>query len=130
MLQNWLAVRQLNNPRFLNRLLGRGSWDGYGYAHWGINELGMVGMFNHSGLTVIRFPHWALFLLAFAFAVTPWLYGRYSLRTLLIAVTIVADIFGLLSLYAPTRQFQFHRLMGQCNYSAFRSRPTPLSHPR
>jgi hypothetical protein len=76
-----------------------------GHAHWDINELGMVGMFNRikGGLPVIRFPHWALFLLAFAIAVAPWLHGRFGLRTLIIVVTIVAAVCGLLSLYAPMR---------------------------
>lgn len=41
-------------------------------------------------------PHWFVFLAAGAFTFLPWLRWRFSLRTLLVATTLVGLILGLL----------------------------------
>jgi hypothetical protein len=41
-------------------------------------------------------PHWFAMLTALAIAATPWLRWRFSLRTLLIATTLVAVVLGLI----------------------------------
>jgi hypothetical protein len=46
----------------------------------------------------IRAPHWALMLLCIPVAIIPWLRWRFSLRTLLIATTLVAVGLGLIVL--------------------------------
>ena len=46
-----------------------------------------------------RFPHWFLILVFGTFAITPWISSlryRFSLRTLLIATTLVAVVLGLI----------------------------------
>jgi hypothetical protein len=40
-------------------------------------------------------PHWFLFGLSVMFAFCPWLPARFSLRTLLIGMTLVAVMLGL-----------------------------------
>ena len=47
------------------------------------------------GSCVFSSPHWFLVLLACLVAGTPWLRWRFSLRTLLIVVTLVAVVLGL-----------------------------------
>jgi hypothetical protein len=42
----------------------------------------------------ILFPHWLSFAVATGFAVVPWIRWRFSLRTLLIATTLVAVALG------------------------------------
>jgi hypothetical protein len=41
-------------------------------------------------------PHWFLVTLCFAFGAAPWLRWRFTLRTLLIATTLVAVVLGLI----------------------------------
>ena len=43
----------------------------------------------------LSIPHWFAVALAATFAATPWLRWRFSLRTLLIAITLVALVLGL-----------------------------------
>jgi len=42
----------------------------------------------------IRLPHWFLVLLTSTLATLPWLRSRFSVRTLLIATTLVAVVLG------------------------------------
>src|SRR2546423_33436 len=62
------------------------------------NKLGF-GIWQKSGRTIYIVPHWFPVLLLATFAVAPW-YRRiphqFSLRTLLIATTLVAVVLGLL----------------------------------
>ena len=44
----------------------------------------------------LRLPHWFLILLFVAHAAFPWIRWRFSLRTLLIATTLVAVVLGLI----------------------------------
>jgi hypothetical protein len=46
------------------------------------------------------FPQWPAILLAVVSSAAPWLHYRFSLRTLLIATTLVAVVFGLVSFLA------------------------------
>jgi hypothetical protein len=43
----------------------------------------------------VNVPHWLLMLMSTTFASIPWLRWRFSLRTLLIGMTVVAAILGL-----------------------------------
>jgi hypothetical protein len=58
-----------------------------------------------SGITTAIVPLWSFVLLAAVVAAAPWVKRRYSLRTLLIATTLIAILMGLisaaLSVYAP-----------------------------
>jgi hypothetical protein len=47
--------------------------------------------------TMIIMPHWFLVSLFLVFAAAPWLRYRFSLRTLLIAATVVAVLLGLIA---------------------------------
>jgi hypothetical protein len=44
----------------------------------------------------LSIPHWFAVALAATLAATPWLYWRFSLRTLLFATTLVAVVLGLI----------------------------------
>ena len=46
--------------------------------------------------TVFTAPHWSLIVVTAAMALAPWTKRRFSLRTLLIATTLVAAVLGLL----------------------------------
>jgi hypothetical protein len=46
-------------------------------------------------LLIVPVPYWCSVLLAAALALAPWLRPRFSLRTLLIATTLVAVVLGL-----------------------------------
>jgi hypothetical protein len=46
--------------------------------------------------TAIRCPHWFVTLLPCVLAVVPWIPKRFTLRTLLIATTLVAAVLGLI----------------------------------
>jgi hypothetical protein len=48
-----------------------------------------------SGQTYFALPHWLLILAFVLFSAAPWLPWRFSLRTLLIATTLVAVVLGL-----------------------------------
>jgi hypothetical protein len=49
------------------------------------------------GRTVIQLPYWFLTLLFAATAGLPWIRWRFTLRTLLIATTLVAVLLGLIA---------------------------------
>jgi hypothetical protein len=49
-----------------------------------------------SGVTIVRAPHWFLLVVAGTAAAIPWLPWRFSLRTMLIATTLVAVVLGLI----------------------------------
>lgn len=49
----------------------------------------------------VRFPHWFLALLFATVAASPWFRWRFSLRTLLIATTLVAVLLGIAMYFAP-----------------------------
>jgi hypothetical protein len=57
--------------------------------------LGFVQYAKGSSVFRIRVPYWPLVSLSAVFAAIPWLRWRYSLRTLLIATTLVAILMGL-----------------------------------
>jgi hypothetical protein len=65
-------------------------------ANAGLNWRGLFGFgLSHSpDVQFVSFPHWFLVLLSAAFATAPWLHWRFSLRTLLIATTLVAVVLG------------------------------------
>ena len=48
------------------------------------------------GKILVRFPIWFLILVASTFAAVPCFHWRFSLRTLLIATTLVAIVLGLI----------------------------------
>jgi hypothetical protein len=64
---------------------------GYKTALW------FVQYMKNSGVFRIRVPYWSLVSLSALFAVAPWLQWRFSLRTLLVAITVVAIILGVLA---------------------------------
>jgi hypothetical protein len=49
----------------------------------------------HSQEMWATFPHWFLLGLCGALAITPWVIQRFSLRTLLIATTLITVVLGL-----------------------------------
>jgi hypothetical protein len=60
----------------------------------------MFGGGSDQYYTHVRFPHWfpiLLFTISAAFAGFPWIRWRFSLRTLLIATTLVAVVLGLIA---------------------------------
>jgi hypothetical protein len=68
-------------------------------ANAGLNWRGRFGFgLSHSpDVQFVSFPHWFLALLSAAFATAPWLRWRFSIRTLLIAMTLVAVALGLIA---------------------------------
>ncbi len=52
------------------------------------------GLSSWDASTTISFPYWFPVLISTAFAALPWLPWRFSLRTLLIATTLVAVVLG------------------------------------
>ena len=57
------------------------------------DDFGPLG-FYYDGVS-LSLPHWFVVLIAAALAATTWLRWRFSLRTLLIATTLVAVLLGL-----------------------------------
>lgn len=53
-------------------------------------------LYELKGVWTIMAPHWFSELLSATFAVVPWLRWRFSLRTLLIAITLMAVVLGVL----------------------------------
>jgi hypothetical protein len=45
---------------------------------------------------LVRAPHWSLILLSAGFATLPWLRWQFTLRTLLIATTLVGVVLGII----------------------------------
>ena len=56
--------------------------------------LGFVQYMTSPSVFRIRVPYWSLVSLSAVFAYLPWLHWRFSLRTLLIATTLVAVLLG------------------------------------
>jgi hypothetical protein len=67
-----------------------------GYAQSEIEDTswGFVG--GEIDFWTIWAPHWFLVLLGVLFAAVPWISRRFSLRTLLIATTLIALVLGLI----------------------------------
>jgi hypothetical protein len=60
-------------------------------------EIAGFAMYREYGLyPTLRVPHWFLVLASVGMAVAPWLPCRFSVRTLLIATTLVAVVLGLI----------------------------------
>jgi hypothetical protein len=57
------------------------------YPSWEFINEGLV-------LWTLRVPHWALVAACATFAAIPWVPRRFSLRTLLIAITLIGSILG------------------------------------
>jgi hypothetical protein len=56
----------------------------------------VFGTWRERSIRVIHGPHWFAVMLSCAFAMLPWACSRFSLRTLLIATTLVAVVLGLI----------------------------------
>ena len=54
------------------------------------------GVTRRSGFVVVWMPSWFLILVFATLAAAPWLTWRFSLRTLLIATTLIAMMLGLI----------------------------------
>jgi hypothetical protein len=84
------------------------SWDSGTAEEWIANVL------KYQGVTwsdaprfkiterAVRSPYWFLLLLSATFAAVPWLRWRFTLRTLLIATTLVAVVLGFVAWVART----------------------------
>jgi hypothetical protein len=69
------------------------SWEEYRKPlRWGF------GAFTFLNMSAVSFPHWFADFLFLALAVSPWIRmpNRFSLRTLLIACTLVSVLLGAL----------------------------------
>jgi hypothetical protein len=63
----------------------------YPYRVWGVFDF-------HTLDGVIAYaPYWFLILMSILFGTAPWVLRRFSLRTLLIATTLVAVVLGLIA---------------------------------
>ena len=54
------------------------------------------GIHKARGTDTIMMPYWFLVLLSAVFAAAPWIRHQFSLRTLLIATTLIAVLLGLI----------------------------------
>ena len=54
-----------------------------------------VSFFSGATTSNISMPHWFVIVIASSLVVIPWIRWRFSLRTLLIATTLVAIVLGL-----------------------------------
>jgi hypothetical protein len=84
----------------------------YDNGYWGFKIRDIKSVYAQNHLTPIngRFvwlsidnwdvwiPHWVLVLLSAVFAALPWLPWKFSLRTLLIATTLIAVVLGLIGI--------------------------------
>jgi hypothetical protein len=63
-----------------------------------LKSIPSFALIANAAITLIRFPIWVLVLLVAAIGTTSWLrfFCRFSLRTLLIATTLVAVVLGLI----------------------------------
>jgi hypothetical protein len=68
--------------------------------HTGWHVTGLTGRSYSSGGTGIIAPHWFPLVIALSFVGVPWIRWRFSLRTLLIATTLVAVGLGLIAILA------------------------------
>jgi hypothetical protein len=69
-----------------------------GSAATSLERQATLGFYFNAGNSKLRtsFPHWFPPVLVLALATAPWLRWRFSLRTLLIATTVVAVVLGLI----------------------------------
>jgi hypothetical protein len=67
-------------------------------ADWRTGGVSGIGYYDDGGVTAFIAPHWLLAVLFAALAVIPWISRswRFSLRTLLIATTLVAVGLGVI----------------------------------
>ena len=70
-------------------------WRPTSTAHPRLAALGVSWGFK-DGMYYLFLPHWLLVLLTATLAVVPWIKWRFSLRTLLIATTLVAVVLGII----------------------------------
>jgi hypothetical protein len=84
----WKRLSQPANQWWSSQLerTGKPPYSSRAFGTFGLQTL------NHSGH--LLFPHWFLLLLFVALAAAPWTYWRFSVRTLLIATTLLAAVLG------------------------------------
>jgi hypothetical protein len=89
-----IAIAHLNRPTIIRPYLNVVAGDA---ADWRKGRVLGFAYYADSFVTAIIAPHWLPALLSAAFAFTPWIasHCRFSLRTMLIASTIVAVVLGL-----------------------------------
>ena len=65
-------------------------------ASW--NGVATIDYFDNAtkGIIGLDVPYWAAFFVAAFFIAIPWMRTRFSLRTLLIATTLIAVVLGLI----------------------------------
>jgi hypothetical protein len=76
--------------------LTRDTWHGYQTKVRRQSAYRGFRTYDLYGVRLINVPHWFLILGASTVAIAPWIRWRFSLRTLLIAATVVAVGLGLL----------------------------------
>ena len=68
---------------------------GFSSARTATNESGGFAFHSEPREQYVRSPHWFVVLIAVALTANPWIPWRFSLRTLLIAMTVAAIGLGL-----------------------------------
>jgi len=63
----------------------------------GIAKYGFHAFTGPPGVYFLQMPNWFLILIAATLSVAPWLKRRFNLRTLLIAMTLVALLLGMIA---------------------------------
>jgi hypothetical protein len=63
----------------------------------GIAKFGFHAFTGPPGVYFLQFPNWFLVLIAATLSVAPWLKRRFSLRILLIAMSLVALLLGMIA---------------------------------
>jgi hypothetical protein len=88
-------VRGLNTVSFHQRITNRRRLGVL--VHANDNAIGFYSVRPHPSSTDFRVsaPHWWLAVLTFMLAALHWLRWRFSLRTLLVGMTVIAAILGL-----------------------------------
>jgi hypothetical protein len=99
-------------PFYHESLVGDGL---VGDAAWprGATHPGFEFTRSDNGINELKLPHWFPVLVAPTLAVVPWLRWRYSLRTLLIATTVVAVVLGLAVYAARNNSPSAHEVKGK-----------------
>ena len=99
---DWYGIDSAQGVLIPNVMPGIGVGDGWirsstplEDAEFHFVSIGGVGRFGIP-LSTIYFSHWIPALIAATLAVVPWLPRRFSLRTLLIATTLIAVVLGLI----------------------------------
>jgi|tagenome__1003787_1003787.scaffolds.fasta_scaffold20707841_3 hypothetical protein len=81
---------------FLNNVADQWRYVAVDVGNWSnLPSLFAFSLDTHDSVT-LDFPHWFLVALLAAFSAIPWVRWRFSLRTLLIATTLVAVVLGLI----------------------------------